>query len=110
MATKQIEEKQTDKALNDKKEKMALQRSAKNEKNKQSEAERSKRTEKINHEPKPVRIFPVWLRIIVVAILTVAALFGGLMIGYGVIGDGAPLDALKVETWQHLIDIVISEE
>lgn len=110
MATKQIDKKQTEKALNDKEEKKALQRSAKNEKNKQSEAEEGKRTEKNYLKPKRVRIFPVWLRIIVVAILTVAALFAGLMIGYGVIGDGAPLDALKVETWRHLIDIVISEE
>ncbi|RLL42929.1 DNA-directed RNA polymerase subunit beta [Oceanobacillus piezotolerans] len=56
------------------------------------------------------RIFPIWLRIVVVVILSAAALASGLMIGYGVIGDGVPTDALKVETWQHLIDIVTKVE
>ncbi|MHA6250697.1 DNA-directed RNA polymerase subunit beta [Oceanobacillus sp. CAU 1775] len=109
MATKQIEEKQTEKALNDKETKKAYQRSAKNESKKQVKAEEETRTETTSSKPVRVRIFPLWLRIIVVALITFAALIGGLMIGYGVIGDGAPLDALKVETWQHLIDIVISE-
>lgn len=52
------------------------------------------------------RIFPIWLRIIVVLLLCVIALIAGLMIGFGVIGDGIPQDALKKETWQHIIDIV----
>lgn len=56
-----------------------------------------------------VRIFPIWLRIIIVLILAAFALASGLMIGYGVMGDGNPIDALKVETWQHIIDIVIKE-
>lgn len=30
----------------------------------------------------------------------------GLMIGYGVIGNGTPMDALKWETWQHMLDII----
>ncbi|MBP1971681.1 lipid-binding SYLF domain-containing protein [Virgibacillus natechei] len=53
------------------------------------------------------RIFPIWLRIIVIVIIAAGALIAGLMIGYGVIGDGNPIDALDVDTWQHLIDIVI---
>lgn len=56
-----------------------------------------------------IRIFPIWLRIIIVIILAIFALVGGLMIGYGIIGDGNPIDVLKVETWQHIIDIVIKE-
>lgn len=52
------------------------------------------------------RIFPIWLRIIVVLLLSAIALIVGLMIGYGVVGDGVPEDALKKETWQHIIDIV----
>lgn len=50
--------------------------------------------------------FPIWLRIIVVLVLTAIALILGVIVGYGVIGDGAPLDALKKETWQHIVDIV----
>ena len=76
-----------------------------NEKQSRRAKKESKQTEKMR-----VRIFPVWLRIIIVLILAVAALVAGLMIGYGIIGDGAPADALKVETWQHIIDIVTKTE
>lgn len=56
------------------------------------------------------RIFPIWVRLIVIIILCVAALIGGLMVGYGILGDGVPSDALKWETWQHIIDIVKKKE
>ena len=56
------------------------------------------------------RIFPIWLRIIVVSIIGAAALVAGLMIGYGILGDGVPTDALKKETWQHIIDITTKVE
>ena len=56
------------------------------------------------------RIFPIWLRIIIVLILAAPALVAGLMIVYGIIGDGVPTDALKKETWQHIIDIVTKAE
>src|SRR5699024_4515877 len=52
------------------------------------------------------RIFPIWLRLIVIPLLCVVALLLGMMVGYGVIGDGNPSDALNKETWQHIIDIV----
>ena len=56
-----------------------------------------------------VRKFPIWLRIIVVLILAVLTSIVGLMVGYGVVGEGNPTDALKIETWQHIIDIVEKE-
>ncbi len=34
----------------------------------------------------------------------------GLMIGYGVIGDGNPMDALNWSTWQHMLDIINGKE
>ncbi|MGM8364800.1 DNA-directed RNA polymerase subunit beta [Virgibacillus sp. W0181] len=52
------------------------------------------------------RIFPIGLRIVFVLLLFAASLMIGLMVGYGVLGDGDPADALKKETWQHIIDIV----
>lgn len=55
------------------------------------------------------RIFPIWLRIIFIAICCIVALAAGLMIGFGVIGDGVPSDALKRETWQHIIDFVTKD-
>ncbi|WP_080872428.1 DNA-directed RNA polymerase subunit beta [Oceanobacillus timonensis] len=53
-----------------------------------------------------LRIFPIWLRIIVILIFAAAAFVIGLMIGFAVLGDGSPLDVLRLETWQHIIDIV----
>lgn len=69
----------------------------------------NRRRERVKNKRPIRRIFPIWLRIIVVLIFSVAALIAGLMIGYGVIGDGVPTDALKFETWQHIIDIVKKE-
>ncbi|MDQ0428329.1 hypothetical protein QOZ98_001155 [Planomicrobium stackebrandtii] len=53
-----------------------------------------------------IRLFPIWLRIIlVIALIALAAVLGA-MVGFGVIGDGRPADALKWETWQHILDIM----
>ncbi|HLQ97249.1 MAG TPA: DNA-directed RNA polymerase subunit beta [Candidatus Dormibacteraeota bacterium] len=72
--------------------------------------EKEKRRQERIKNKKPIRrIFPIWLRIIVVLIFSVTALIAGLMIGYGIVGDGVPTDALKFETWQHIIDIVKKE-
>lgn len=53
-----------------------------------------------------IRLFPIWLRIIIVLVLIIIAAALGAMVGYGVIGDGKAADALKWETWQHIIDIM----
>ena len=53
-----------------------------------------------------IRLFPIWLRIIIVIALIALAAVLGVMVGYGIIGDGKPADALKWETWQHIIDIM----
>ncbi|WP_101842400.1 DNA-directed RNA polymerase subunit beta [Halobacillus sp. Marseille-P3879] len=55
------------------------------------------------------RILPIWLRIIIVLVLSALALAIGLMIGYGVLGDGDPLDALSWSTWEQIINIVTGE-
>jgi len=57
-----------------------------------------------------IRLFPIWLRIILVTILVVGAIAAGLVIGYGYIGDGVAKDALKWETWQHILDIINGKE
>lgn len=56
-----------------------------------------------------IRKFPIWLRIIVVFILFVLCLIIGVIVGYGVLGDGNPTDALDKQTWQHIIDIIQKE-
>lgn len=57
-----------------------------------------------------VRIIPIWLRIILVLLLLAGAVALGTTIGYGYIGDGNPDDALKKETWIHIIDIIKGKE
>lgn len=71
--------------------------------------DRGKKRKEKQKRPARVRIFPIWLRLLVVTALVLFALVAGLMIGFGVLGDGEPLDALKVETWQHIIDIIGAE-
>ena len=57
-----------------------------------------------------IRLFPIWLRIVLVLALIVAAIAAGLTIGYGYIGDGEPKDALKWATWQHILDLLNGKE
>ncbi|KKE80437.1 MULTISPECIES: DNA-directed RNA polymerase subunit beta [Bacillaceae] len=75
---------------------------------------KTERLPKLKHflkfERRGRRMFPIWLRIIVVLSLAAIALVVGLMVGYGVLGNGNLIDALKIETWQHLIDIVVKAE
>lgn len=53
-----------------------------------------------------IRLIPIWLRVIIVAVLIVFFFFIGAMIGYGVIGDGNPFDVFKKSTWTHIEQIV----
>ncbi|HSU79604.1 MAG TPA: DNA-directed RNA polymerase subunit beta [Candidatus Angelobacter sp.] len=53
-----------------------------------------------------VRFFPIWLRLVIVLVLCVAALVGGTMLGYGIIGKGNPMDVFDVKTWTHIRDII----
>jgi len=52
-----------------------------------------------------IRMFPIWLRLLLIILFFAGAAIAGLMVGYGVLGDGEPKDALKWETYQHMIDI-----
>jgi len=52
------------------------------------------------------RLIPIWLRLVIVLALVVLSGAIGAMIGYGVLGGGKPLDALKPTTWQHIIDLI----
>lgn len=53
-----------------------------------------------------IRLFPIWLRIILILLILAVAMVLGVMVGYGILGDGEPADALKWHTWQHIIDIM----
>src|SRR5699024_8443072 len=56
------------------------------------------------------RAIPICLRLGIVLSLSALARARGIMLGHGMLGDGAPLDVLQKETWQHIIDIVNKKE
>lgn len=56
------------------------------------------------------RKFPIWLRIVVVLVLLIISLLLGLIVGYAFFGDGDVVDALKIETYKHILDIVNKEK
>src|SRR5699024_4037832 len=74
------------------------------------EQRKAKKKERKKNRRPIRRIFPIWLRIIVVLIGSAVAIIGGVMVGYGILGEGTPADALKKETWEHIIDIVRKRE
>lgn len=53
-----------------------------------------------------VRMFPIWLRLVIVMSLIIVSLVVGAMVGYSVIGDGKALDVFKKSTWTHIGDMV----
>lgn len=57
-----------------------------------------------------IRLLPIWLRIVLVLLLLTGAAILGALIGYGYVGDGQPADALKKETWIHILDIIKGKE
>jgi len=57
-----------------------------------------------------IRLIPIWLRIVIVLVLVVAAAALGSMFGFSVIGEGNAMDIFKRETWQHIFDIMNGKE
>ncbi|QPC47689.1 DNA-directed RNA polymerase subunit beta [Mangrovibacillus cuniculi] len=72
--------------------------------------EEKTREEKRKERKIRVRLFPIWLRVLLFLLLLLISIVSGVLIGYGVIGDGSPSDALSKETWQHIIDLVVKEK
>ena len=57
-----------------------------------------------------MRLLPIWLRLILIALLFISVAVVGLIVGYGYIGDGDVGNALKWSTWQYLLDIIEGKE
>nr|WP_263324218.1 DNA-directed RNA polymerase subunit beta [Neobacillus sp. Marseille-Q6967] len=53
-----------------------------------------------------IRLIPIWLRIVLLAVSIVVCATAGAMVGYGFLGDGKAMDVLKQSTWTHIIDLV----
>lgn len=53
-----------------------------------------------------VRILPIWARLVIIVGLVLISIVSGVMVGYGLIGNGNPFDALKPTTWTRIVDFV----
>ncbi|AKG03739.1 MULTISPECIES: DNA-directed RNA polymerase subunit beta [Salimicrobium] len=71
---------------------------------------RKNKTNEAKTRNKRRRALPIWLRLIIVVLLCLLALVVGLMIGYGVIGGGNPLEVFDWSLWQQIIDIMTGAE
>lgn len=56
-----------------------------------------------------VRLFPIWLRIIVIILIMAVSLLAGAVIGYSVMGDGKASDTFKKDTWTHIVNLINEE-
>ena len=90
-----------------------MQRTNVTEQEKQTQAKKQKRITR--HEEKnrkrtkwPIRrIFPIWLRLIIVFLLAVFALILGMVVGYTILGDGTDaLEVLTFDFWKRVLDMI----
>ncbi|CAM3610765.1 DNA-directed RNA polymerase subunit beta [Cytobacillus oceanisediminis] len=56
-----------------------------------------------------VRLIPIWLRIIIVALLIFLSVMAGAAVGYGVLGNGEVKDIFTKSTWTHIMELVEKE-
>ena len=102
---KRLEEKQAKKQ-----EKAQKRIQAKNSEAPETDSDAETKVTGKNQKRVRVRLIPIWLRLVIIFLLLVFCLTAGVMVGYGVIGDGDPFDALKQSTWTHIIDIINKQE
>lgn len=90
---------------------MAIETRAEHKNKKKQAKQEKKETRRARKKEKQYvrRIVPIWLKVLIVIVLSLFALMIGLIVGFSVFGDGNPLDVLKWETWQHIIDFVRSD-
>ncbi|MBP3953185.1 DNA-directed RNA polymerase subunit beta [Bacillus suaedae] len=74
----------------------------------EQETETEKREARRKRRRRPrLRIIPIWLRLLISIVLIGGSLILGLMVGFGVIGDGEnPSDILDPDIWYRMIDII----
>ncbi|MET3726713.1 lipopolysaccharide/colanic/teichoic acid biosynthesis glycosyltransferase [Fictibacillus halophilus] len=66
----------------------------------------SKEEKKQWYQRQTKRSFPIWLRLLLLVCGIIVCFAVGTMVGYGVIGDGKPMNVFEKETWTHIIDLV----
>ena len=70
------------------------------------EDEQEKKKDTVVRPKIRVRLIPIWLRIVLLALMVVGSLVGGAMVGYGLLGDGNATDVLTKSTWTHILDLI----
>ncbi|WP_010278961.1 DNA-directed RNA polymerase subunit beta [Paenibacillus senegalensis] len=75
-----------------------------------SEAKTEDATKKRKKKSKKKKRKPIWrvLRFFLVPFLCLAALFGGLVIGYVYLGEQPLSDVWNIDTWKHVFDLVFA--
>ncbi|MCK0470062.1 DNA-directed RNA polymerase subunit beta [Halalkalibacter sp. APA_J-10(15)] len=54
-----------------------------------------------------LRMIPIWLRIFLSIVLIGGSFLVGLMVGFGIVGDGDnPAEILKPDLWYYLMDMI----
>lgn len=56
-----------------------------------------------------IRLIPLWLRLLIIAVLFVLCVILGAMFGYSVMGNGKATDVFEKSTWTHITDLIKSE-
>jgi len=57
-----------------------------------------------------IRYIPVWLRVILIALLCIGAFIGGLMVGFGTLGEGDDMKTvLDREFWDSIFNYIRGE-
>lgn len=56
-----------------------------------------------------IRLIPLWLRLLLIAVLIVLCVILGAMFGYSVMGNGKATDVFDKSTWTHIIDLIKRE-
>ncbi|OIJ21764.1 hypothetical protein BKP45_03445 [Anaerobacillus alkalidiazotrophicus] len=78
--------------------------------NKNRQAIRKEKEEKNKrNRRKPIRLIPIWVRVLLVTLIFAASLVGGAMFGYGIVGDGNPIDVLGKGPWLQIHDIIYKD-
>ncbi|MDF2536431.1 MAG: hydroxymyristoyl-ACP dehydratase [Bacillales bacterium] len=53
-----------------------------------------------------LRLIPIWLRLVIIVVVSVIAAFVGAYFGYVILGDGKSSEVFSQSTWQHIFDLV----
>ncbi|RTR32961.1 DNA-directed RNA polymerase subunit beta [Robertmurraya yapensis] len=56
-----------------------------------------------------IRLIPLWLRLLIIAVLIVLCVILGAMFGYSVMGNGKATDVFEKSTWTHITDLIKKE-